>query len=153
MKMESAKIVYLRNCWLRRKEPTPCEVYRSQLLKSFSNHLHVGRDESYKVLKCFLQRMKEASSLVVEMFGRIDTNTGFSVGVATGLVAESYLQADQFARSTEQWNIVQKKHNDTVEQLLREKNQLQENHYKTVEQLLREQLLMVEKMTENKKTG
>lgn len=135
MKMESAKIVYLRNCWLRRKEPTPCEVYRSQLLKSFSNHLHVGRDESYK------------------MFGRIDTNTGFSVGVATGLVAESYLQADQFARSTEQWNIVQKKHNDTVEQLLREQNQLQENHYKTVEQLLREQLLMVEKMTENKKAG
>ncbi|KAI3913804.1 hypothetical protein MKW92_018084, partial [Papaver armeniacum] len=78
MKMEAAKIVYLRNCWLRRKEPPPCEVYRSHLLKSFSNHLHVGRDESYKVLKCFQMRMKEASSVLIEVLGRIDTNTGFS---------------------------------------------------------------------------
>ncbi|XP_026414527.1 uncharacterized protein LOC113310164 [Papaver somniferum] len=60
--MEAAKIAYMRNCWLARKEPHPCDVFKAKLLKNLKGHASTVRTESKKVLNCFLLRTKEASS-------------------------------------------------------------------------------------------
>lgn len=65
--MEAAKIAYMRNCWLARKEPHPCDVFKAKLLKNLKGHASTVRTESKKVLNCFLLRTKEASSGAAKM--------------------------------------------------------------------------------------
>ncbi|RZC79399.1 hypothetical protein C5167_003590 [Papaver somniferum] len=127
--MEAAKIAYMRNCWLARKEPHPCDVFKAKLLKNLKGHASTVRTES-----------KKNTPHTCNGVDRIDANTGIRACVGFGWGAQTYHQ-------TGQWNQVQRKHFETVEELRRKLLLKDEN--KSDEQAEKSK----EKNTENKKKG